>query len=299
MFILILVDIVWHCSGFSIGLSSHLFVEERGWGCYRFLKNFAPYPPLSFFLRMECLLSLQRYDECLAMINHELVTDESNPTLYVLRAQINILFGNVSPSSTLHLSSLTPLLSPSPFFASSLLLYFPLPPPPFPSLHTPTDHPGILWCVQCSTDWSSAQRRFRDKEKTPERCSGLQKSGQNVNVTHTQTLLHTFSPHPPPTGSTPQFSWEEDGGTEEDHSCHWNRPSCPRVPYVQVNSISSFYHCKRRLVDALSMLNIYTLTSQLEYVVSHWLWCTRPPSEQYFTSHTSGQLHILNMGGEI
>ena len=158
------------------------------------------------------------------------------------------------------LSFLPSPVLPSPFSASSLLLDFPFPPP-----HTPTDHPGILWCVQCSTDWSSAQRRFRNKEKTPERCSGLQKSGQNVNVTHTQTLLHTFSPHPPPTGSTPQFSWEEDGGTKEDHSCHWNRPSCPRVPYVQVNSISSFYHCKRRLVDALSMYNIYTLTSQLEY----------------------------------
>ena len=95
------------------------------------------------------------------MINRELVTDESNPTLYVLRAQINILFGNVSPSSTLHLTSLPPLLLPtlvlllptlvlpSPFPASSLLLYFawfssPLPSPlPSPSPHTPTGHPRI------------------------------------------------------------------------------------------------------------------------------------------------------------
>ena len=102
------------------------------------LQSFAP-PPLFSFLRMECLLSLQRYDECLAMINHELLTDESNPTLYILRAQINILFGNVSHSSTLHLSSLPPLLSlpslPTCFF------YCPLSPPPPPqcSLSPPWD----------------------------------------------------------------------------------------------------------------------------------------------------------------
>ena len=92
--------------------------------------------PLSSFLRMECLLSLQRYDECLAMINHELITDESNPTLYVLRAQINILFGNVRHSSTLHLSSLPPLLSlPSLLSLPTLLFHFSftapcVPPPP-------------------------------------------------------------------------------------------------------------------------------------------------------------------------
>ena len=94
--------------------------------CYKVLLL----PPLFSFLRMECLLSLQRYDECLAMINHELLTDESNPTLYILRAQINILFGNVSHSSTLHLSSLPPLLSlpslPTCFF------YCPLSPPMLP-----------------------------------------------------------------------------------------------------------------------------------------------------------------------
>ena len=99
-----------------------------------------PLPPLSSFLRMECLLSLQRYDECLAMINHELLTDESNPTLYILRAQINILFGNVSHSSTLHLSSLPPLLSlpslPTCFFYCPLSLPSP---PPQCSLSPPWD----------------------------------------------------------------------------------------------------------------------------------------------------------------
>jgi len=51
--------------------------------------------------RMACLLSLQRYEECLAMIKQELLSDNSNPDLYVLRAQINLLFGNVGPTLTL------------------------------------------------------------------------------------------------------------------------------------------------------------------------------------------------------
>ena len=46
--------------------------------------------------RIACLLSLQRYNECLDMINEELESDNSNPDLYVFRAQLNGLFGNVS-----------------------------------------------------------------------------------------------------------------------------------------------------------------------------------------------------------
>ena len=46
--------------------------------------------------RIACLLSLQRYTECLDMINEELESDDANPDLYVFRAQLNLLFGNVS-----------------------------------------------------------------------------------------------------------------------------------------------------------------------------------------------------------
>ena len=35
------------------------------------------------------------------MIKQELLSDDSNPDLYVLRAQINLLFGNVGPTLTL------------------------------------------------------------------------------------------------------------------------------------------------------------------------------------------------------
>ena len=45
--------------------------------------------------RIACLLSLQRYDECLVMINEELELDTANPDLYVFRAKLNLLFGNV------------------------------------------------------------------------------------------------------------------------------------------------------------------------------------------------------------
>lgn len=50
--------------------------------------------------RIGCLLSLQRYDECLEMVRVELEADDTDPHLYALRAQLNLLFGNVSHGST-------------------------------------------------------------------------------------------------------------------------------------------------------------------------------------------------------
>ncbi len=48
------------------------------------------------FLRISCLLSLDRYEECVEMIKQELETDHSNPELYILRAKLKLLFGDVS-----------------------------------------------------------------------------------------------------------------------------------------------------------------------------------------------------------
>ncbi len=52
--------------------------------------------------RIECLLRIQRYGECLERLEEELATDDTNPQLYLLRAQLKLLFGNVS--SVAHLS---------------------------------------------------------------------------------------------------------------------------------------------------------------------------------------------------
>ncbi len=46
--------------------------------------------------RISCLLSLHRYEECVEMIKQELETDHSNPELYILRAKLKLLFGDVS-----------------------------------------------------------------------------------------------------------------------------------------------------------------------------------------------------------
>lgn len=48
--------------------------------------------------RIECLLELQRYGESLKGVEAELATDETNPQLYLLHAQLNKLFGNVGLS---------------------------------------------------------------------------------------------------------------------------------------------------------------------------------------------------------
>lgn len=53
-------------------------------------------PILTLCCRIACLLSLQRYNKCLDMINEELESDNGNPDLYVFRAQLNLLFGNVT-----------------------------------------------------------------------------------------------------------------------------------------------------------------------------------------------------------
>ena len=158
---------------------------------------------------MECLLSLQRYDECLAMINRELVTDESNPTLYVLRAQINILFGNVSPSSTLHLTSLPPLLLPtpvlpSPFPASSLLLYFawfssPLPTPFLPHPIHPQATLGyhdVCSALQIDPLHKDATEIKKKLQKDALAC----KNQVRMLMSHTlkPCYVHSLKPPPPP-----------------------------------------------------------------------------------------------------
>ena len=50
--------------------------------------------------RISCLLNLQRYNECLVLIMKELEEDASSPDLYVLRAHLNLMFGDVSMTLT-------------------------------------------------------------------------------------------------------------------------------------------------------------------------------------------------------
>ncbi len=44
---------------------------------------------------MECLIAMQKYSECMDVIEKEVNKDDSNPDLYVVRAQLNMLFGQV------------------------------------------------------------------------------------------------------------------------------------------------------------------------------------------------------------
>lgn len=46
-------------------------------------------------IRMECLIAMQRYSECMGVIEKEVSEDESNPDLFIVRAQMNLLFGQV------------------------------------------------------------------------------------------------------------------------------------------------------------------------------------------------------------
>ena len=48
---------------------------------------------------MECLIAMQRYSECMDIIEKEVAEDDSNPSLYVVRAQMNVLFGQVRSTS--------------------------------------------------------------------------------------------------------------------------------------------------------------------------------------------------------
>ena len=45
---------------------------------------------------MKCLVALKRYTECLAVIEDELQRSPSNVDLIIARAQLNVLFGDVS-----------------------------------------------------------------------------------------------------------------------------------------------------------------------------------------------------------
>ncbi len=45
---------------------------------------------------MECLIAMQKYSECMDVIEKEVKKDESNPDLFVVRAQLNLLFGQVT-----------------------------------------------------------------------------------------------------------------------------------------------------------------------------------------------------------
>lgn len=45
--------------------------------------------------RLECLIAIKRYSECMGIIQDEVSEDDSNPDLYVVRAQLNVLFGQV------------------------------------------------------------------------------------------------------------------------------------------------------------------------------------------------------------
>ena len=45
---------------------------------------------------MQCLIALKRYTECREMIEKEISTDTVNPDLFVIRAQLNIVTGEVS-----------------------------------------------------------------------------------------------------------------------------------------------------------------------------------------------------------
>ena len=40
-------------------------------------------------------MALERYNECLDVVEKELQEDDSNSDLYVIRAELNLLFGNV------------------------------------------------------------------------------------------------------------------------------------------------------------------------------------------------------------
>ena len=46
--------------------------------------------------RMECLIALQRYTECLEMIEAEVKKNTMNADFFVIRAQLNSLFGEVA-----------------------------------------------------------------------------------------------------------------------------------------------------------------------------------------------------------
>lgn len=53
-------------------------------------------PVLVLFLcRMECLIAMQKYSDCMGVIEREVSEDQDNPDLYVIRAQLNVLFGQV------------------------------------------------------------------------------------------------------------------------------------------------------------------------------------------------------------
>lgn len=41
---------------------------------------------------------MQRYSECMGVIEKEVAADDSNPDLFVVRAQMNLLFGQVRPA---------------------------------------------------------------------------------------------------------------------------------------------------------------------------------------------------------
>lgn len=45
---------------------------------------------------ISCLAALQRHGECLALVNKRLEKDSTNPDLYVMRARLHDMFGNVS-----------------------------------------------------------------------------------------------------------------------------------------------------------------------------------------------------------
>ena len=45
--------------------------------------------------RMECLIAVHRYSECMGVVEKESREDQDNPNLHVVRAQLHILFGQV------------------------------------------------------------------------------------------------------------------------------------------------------------------------------------------------------------
>ncbi len=55
--------------------------------------------PASLCCSIACLAALQRYGECLALVNKRLETERDSGDLYVLRARLHRLFKNVSPGS--------------------------------------------------------------------------------------------------------------------------------------------------------------------------------------------------------
>ena len=44
---------------------------------------------------MECLIAMQKYSECMGVIQQEVAEDDSNPDLFIVRAQMHLLFGKV------------------------------------------------------------------------------------------------------------------------------------------------------------------------------------------------------------